>query len=97
MLFGMLTLYPCGRLPFIELVLQLILKLQALAGDPGRLEVLAVLGRDLDRLVLVDDQRALDLALIDELHDLGGVNLLVRAARIRIVEHEKQQQHRYGD
>ncbi len=65
------------QVALVELRLQLILELQALAGDPGSLEVLAALGGDLDRLVLVDDQRALDLALIDELDDLRGVNLLV--------------------
>ena len=69
----------------------------ALAGDPGSLELLPVRGRDLDRLVLVDDQSALDLAVVDRRDDLGGINLLVRAPGIGIVEHEKQQQHRYGD
>ena len=85
--------------------LQLVRELQALAGDPRSLPLRTalgpdldrLLGRDLDRLVLVGDYRALDLALVDEADDLGGVCLLVRAPGIGVVEHEKQQEHRYRD
>ena len=42
LLLGMVTLYPsCGRVPLSTCCLQLVRELQALAGDPGRLELLA--------------------------------------------------------
>ena len=78
------------EVPLVVLRLQLILQLQALTGDPRRLKVLAARGRDLDRLVLVRDQRALDLARVDVLDDRGGIDLLVRTPGIRVVKHEKQ-------
>jgi hypothetical protein len=46
---------------------------------------------ELQRLVSVVDQRALDLAMIDERDHFGGADLLVRTPRIRVAEHKKQQ------
>src|SRR5690606_31215475 len=55
------------------------------------LALLAVLERDLDLLVLVGEQRRLDVAVLDVGDDGGGVHLLVPAAAVEELEQHDEQ------
>src|SRR5215831_13892793 len=72
-------------------------QLLALVADPARLVVPAVLGDDLDGLVLVGEDGRLDVAVLDLLHDIRRVLLRVRGAAVGIRKHDEEEQQHHKD
>src|SRR4029077_2634498 len=89
---GHLDVVALGQVALGVLLLQRGGELLALVADPGGLQRLPLLGRDLDGLVGVDQQGRLDLAALDKADYLRRVGLLVRRARARVAVQEEEQQ-----
>src|SRR6478752_3762496 len=68
-----------------------------LVTDPARLVVLAVLGDDLDGLVLVRQDGRLDVVGLDLLHDIRRVLLCIRGAAVGIRKHDEEEQQHHKD
>jgi len=77
-----------------QLLLQDARQFLALIANPARLEPVARLRGDLDRLVLVDEVGVADITVVDVRDNLGRMDRRIRVAVVRVGEHdEEQQQH----
>jgi hypothetical protein len=81
----------------LDLLADLVDQAALLTADPGGHDLLAVVEGGPDLLVAVDEDDALDLAVLDVGDHLGGVDLLVAAVRGEVLEGNEHADHRDDD